>query len=81
MLSYSITSDYQRVSEGNITVNGVNALENIYKTNTTVEPTQYRAVWLNEGDNIYVILCIAKVSDFDGQQANFNLILNTFKSQ
>ena len=49
MLSYSITPDYQRVSEGNITVNGANALENIYKTNTTVEPTQYRAVWLNEG--------------------------------
>ena len=74
-------TDYQRVSEGNITVNGVNALENIYKTNTTVEPTQYRAVWLNEGGNIYVILCIAKVSDFDSQQANFNLILDTFKSQ
>ena len=74
-------SDYQRVSEGNITVNGVNALENIYKTNTTVSPIQYQALWLNENGNIYVILCIAKVSDFEGQQANFNLILDTFKSQ
>ena len=29
---------YQRVSEGNITINGQNALENIYKTNSTVDP-------------------------------------------
>ncbi len=48
MLNFSIIPDYQRVSEGNITVNGANALENIYKTNTTVKPTQYSAVWLNE---------------------------------
>ena len=72
---------YQRVSEGNITINGQNALENIYKTNSTVDPKQYRAVWLDENGTIYVILFSAKVSDFDNQQNNFNLILNSFKSQ
>jgi predicted Zn-dependent protease len=72
---------YQRVSEGNITVSGSNALENIYKTNTTDDQRQYRAVWLSSNNNIYVILCVAKQTDFEAQQANFNLIVNSFKSQ
>jgi hypothetical protein len=74
-------TNYQRVSEGNITINGQNALENIYKTNSTVDPKQYRAIWLDENGTIFVILFSAKVSDFDNQQNNFNLILNSFKSQ
>jgi predicted Zn-dependent protease len=71
---------YQRVSEGNITVGGSNALENIYKANSTTDQRQYRAVWLNSNNNIYVILCVAKQSDFESQQPNFNLIVNSFKS-
>jgi predicted Zn-dependent protease len=71
---------YKQVSEGNITVGGSNALENIYKTNSTNDQKQYRAVWLISNNNIYVILCVAKQSDFDSQQTNFNLIINSFKS-
>jgi hypothetical protein len=72
---------YQRVSEGNITVNGATALENIYKTNSTGNQRQYRAVWLYENNTIYVILCIANTNDFQNQQTNFNLIINSFKAQ
>ena len=43
--SFFNNTEYQQVSEGNITVNGVNALENIYKTNGTGDQRQYRAVW------------------------------------
>jgi hypothetical protein len=71
---------YQQVSEGNITVNGSNALENVYKSNSTT-PKQYRAVWLQENNTIYVILCIANESDFNNEQVNFNLIINSFKAQ
>ena len=74
-------TNYQRISDGNITVNGVSALQNVYETNTTVNPTQYSAVWLNESGSIYVILSAAQASDFDNQTSNFNLILNSFKSQ
>jgi hypothetical protein len=74
-------TNYQRISDGNITVNGVNARENIYETNTTVNPIQYSAVWLNESGNIYVILSAAQVTDFENQTSNFNLILNSFKVQ
>lgn len=72
---------FVRVSEGNLTLNNMTALENIYKTNSTGDVKQYRAVWLNENGTIYVILCIANQSDFDSQQANFNLIINSFKAQ
>ena len=72
---------YQRVSEGNVTVNGVNSLENVYRTNTTRDQRQFQAEWLSENGIIYVILCIANTSDFKNQQSNFNLILNSFKAQ
>jgi hypothetical protein len=69
---------YQQVSEGNVTVNGSDALENVYKDNSTTNPRQYRAVWLNENGTIYVILCIATVKDYANEQTNFNLIINSF---
>jgi hypothetical protein len=72
---------YQQVSEGNVTVNGVNTLENIYKTNTTGDQKQYQAEWLSENGTIYVMLCVANASDFENQQSNFNLILDSFKAQ
>lgn len=74
-------TNYQKISDGNITVNGVNARENIYETNTTVNPIQYSAVWLNESGSIYVILSAVQVTDFENQTSNFNLILNSFKVQ
>ncbi len=40
---------------------------------------EYRAVWFNENGNIYVVLCSAKSTDFQAQQDNFNLVINSFK--
>jgi predicted Zn-dependent protease len=71
---------YQQVSEGNITVNGTGALENVYATNST-NPREYRAVWLNENGTVYVILCVANQNDFKNEQANFNLIINSFSAK
>lgn len=79
--SFFNNTEYQQVSEGNITVNGVNALENIYKTNGSGDQRQYRAVWFSSNGNIYVVLCIAKVADFEKQQPNFNLVVNSFNAQ
>jgi hypothetical protein len=64
-----------------MTVNGVNVLENVYKTNTTGDQRQFQAEWLSKNGTIYVILCIANTSDFKNQQSNFNLILDSFKAQ
>ncbi len=79
--SFFNNTGYQQVSEGNITINGVNAFENIYKTNQTGVQKQYRAVWFNLNGNIYVILCSAVATDFEKEQTNFNMIVNSFKAQ
>ena len=54
------------------------ALENIYKSNTG-DQKEYRAVWFNINGNIYVVLFSAKSTDFQAQQDNFNLVINSFK--
>lgn len=75
-------TSYQRVSEGNITVNGATALENVYTVNSTSGTAmQMQAVWLKESSGIYVILCGAPQSDFSNQQDNFNLVINSFEVQ
>jgi hypothetical protein len=42
---------------------------------------QMQAVWLKENSDIYVILCGALQSDFNNQQDNFDMVINSFKVQ
>jgi hypothetical protein len=71
----------QRVSEANITVNNNKAFENVYITTTGGVQSEMRAVWLSQNGKIYVILCGAIPSNFDKEQKNFDLVINSFKSQ
>ncbi|MCE7697558.1 MAG: hypothetical protein K8E24_001440 [Methanobacterium paludis] len=72
----------QRVSDGNITVSGSPAFENVYKTNSsTGKELEMRAVWLSQNNNIYVILCSALTSDFQKEQPDFDLIIDSFKAK
>lgn len=71
----------QRISEANITVNGNRALENVYMTNSSGVQRQIRAVWLTQNNVIYVILCGALPQNFDREQNNFDLVVNSFKAQ
>ncbi|HEX7467829.1 MAG TPA: PsbP-related protein [Methanobacterium sp.] len=71
----------QRVSEGNITVNNVKALENVYTTSSGGVQKEMRVVWISQNNNIYVILCGALPADFNNQQKNFDLVINSFKGQ
>ncbi|AEG19135.1 PsbP-related protein [Methanobacterium paludis] len=74
-------TSYQRVSEGNITVSGSNALENVYTTNSsTGAQLEMKAVWISQNNNIYVILCSSLASDFQNQQSNFDTIIDSFKA-
>lgn len=66
------------ISDGTITVNGMNANENTYKINSG-ELKQQRAIWIQKNGRIYIILCSAPVSDYNGQQASFDTIVNSFK--
>jgi hypothetical protein len=75
--SFFNKTGYQEVSEGNLTINGGTALENIYKSDTG-DQKEYRAVWFSKNSNIYVFLFSAKSTDFQAQQDNFNLVINSF---
>jgi PsbP-like protein len=72
---------YKKVSEANITSNGTKIYENIYTINTAGLEKQYRVAWLSKKRKIYVILCSALKEDFDQEQANFDLVINSFQAQ
>ena len=69
---------YKPISDGSIDVNGRPALENVYKINSGIQK-QERAVWLQNNNVIYIILCSAPVYDYSNYQANFDTIVNSFK--
>lgn len=69
----------QRVSEANITINSNKAFENVYITNSSDGQREMRAVWIMQNSTIYVILCGALPVNFDKEQKNFDLIINSFK--
>ena len=68
---------YKQLSDGTITVNGRTALENVYVLTSIAK--EQRAVWIQNGNKIYIILCSAPVSQYNNEQANFNTIINSFK--
>lgn len=71
----------QRVSEANITVNNNRAYENVYITTSDGVQRQMRAVWLQQNGLVYVILCGTLPANFQNEQKNFDLVINSFKVQ
>jgi hypothetical protein len=69
-----------KVSDGNFILNGAQAYETVYTSSESGVNKKYRAVWLQQGTTIYVLLASAKVEDYDAQQSNFDLVINTFKA-
>jgi len=78
---YAQDSTYQTLSDKNVTVNGLTGYENIHKVIVNGVLKKERVVWLEKNGNIYVILCGAVLSDFDGQQTNFDTVIKSFKVQ
>lgn len=70
-----------KVSDGNFILNNAQAYETVYTSSEAGVMKKYRAVWVQKGSNIYVILASAKVEDYDNQQDNFNLVINTFNAE
>ena len=72
---------YKKISEANITLNGTKIYENVYTVNTAGLDKEYRVAWLSKKQKIYVILCSALKEDFDQEQSNFDLVINSFQAQ
>jgi hypothetical protein len=70
-----------RISEANITLNNNTALENTYITTSNGAQIEMMAVWFSQNGQIYVILCGAPPNNFENQQKNFNMVINSFKVQ
>lgn len=72
-------SSYQRVSESNITLGDIQAFENVYTVDFDGQQKQYRAIWIEKNNQVYVILCSALLNQYEKEKRNFDLIVNTFK--
>lgn len=70
-----------KISEGNFILNNAQAYEMVYTSSSSGVSAKYRAVWVQKGSGIYIILCSAKVEDYDSQQANFDMVVNSFNLQ
>jgi len=69
-----------KVSEAQLTLNGATVYENVYTSSEEGVAKKYRAVWLQKGSTIYVILCSARTEAYDSQQTNFDLVINSFQA-
>ena len=75
----SKNSDYQILSQGNVTAGSYKGLESIYTSNVNGTTKMHKAVWIENGDNVYVILCSAPQNKFDSQARIFDFIISNFK--
>lgn len=72
---------FESMTDTTTTVDGEKAY---VKTYTVVEDgvqRKVKEVWFEKKGFAYVILLITLLKDFDGQQSNFDVILNSFKVQ
>ena len=73
-------SSYKLIAEGNVTVGKYeNAFECVYTIDENGTVKKHRAIWIENNNDIYVILCTAPETEFDSHSKNFDFIINTFK--
>lgn len=70
---------YRPISEGTVMINGINTLENEYYISSGSMQKHVRAVWIQKGRVVYIILMSAPVKEFPSNQENFNTIISSFK--
>jgi hypothetical protein len=67
------------VSERNLTVSGVPATELVYTITVSGEAKKERMVLLVKDNTAYSIVCSTTTADYNSQQSNFDLIVNSFQ--
>jgi hypothetical protein len=73
-------SSYKLIADGYVTAGQyTNASECIYTVDENGTIKQHRAIWIENGNDVYVILSTAPESEFDSQSKNFDFIINSFK--
>ena len=67
------------ISDRTLTVNGIAALEKMYRKPHGEPWYQVREVWLQNNGKIYIISCWAFPASFEARQPAFNLIVDSFR--
>lgn len=78
-ITQNSTSEIQSLSNRTITVNGINANEEIYIYNSTQGTVKNLMVLFEKDNTLYYIHCSSLEKDFDQQKNNFELIINSLK--
>lgn len=74
-----IDQGVQIVSERNLTVSGVPATEIVYTITVSGEAKKERMILMVKDNVAYSIVCSTTTSDYNSQQSNFDLIINSFQ--
>ena len=72
-------SDFNILFEGNASFNGEPAMEADYTSESGGDKKQHKAIWIQKDSDIYVILCSAPESKFEGELSTFDFIINSVK--
>ena len=72
-------SDYTSIAQGEVIIGPYKALESLYIQNSNGTIKKHRALWIENKNEIYVILCTAPQDDFPNQVKNFDFIISNFR--
>lgn len=72
-------SNYTLIAQGNVSIGSYNALESLYTENSNGTIKKHRALWIENNNEVYVILCTAPQDEFQNQVKNFDFIIANFK--
>lgn len=75
----SRNSDFNILFMGNVSFNGEPAMEAEYTSVSDNVTKHHRTIWLQEGSDIYVILCSAPDSQYEELKGTFDFIINSIK--
>lgn len=75
----SSNSNYQLISQGNTTIGEFAALECLYLSNDNGNIKKHRAIWIENNNAVYVILCTAPQNDFSNQEKIFDFVVSSFR--
>jgi len=72
-------SSYTLTAQGYISIGNYDGFECYYTVDQNGTVKKQRAVWIAEGDQLYIILCTAPEKEFDSQLKIFDFIITSFK--
>lgn len=70
--------DYNLTSSGQVVIGSLQGLEYNYLSEDNDTVREHKAIWLDDGDQVYVILYSAPLEEFDENLKVFEFVVNNF---